>query len=134
MFISEAHAQVEGALSASNSGTSSWIMLAVLAAGFWLLIVRPQSKRQQEHTDLITGLSRGDKVVTDSGIYGEITKIVDEGIVEVEIATGVKVRLVRNAVSAVVTTETSKKVVKPAAKKVVAKKATTKKTTKKKAS
>lgn len=100
MFISNAYAQ-DAAAAVAGSTTSSWIMLGIMVLVFWLFIIRPQAKRHKEHQELITGLKKGDKVVTDSGIYGMITKLKDEHIVEVEIAENVRVELVRNAVSAV---------------------------------
>tara|TARA_R110000868_G_scaffold189695_1_gene432838 strand:+ start:25888 stop:26286 length:399 start_codon:yes stop_codon:yes gene_type:complete len=131
MFISEAQAQVQGAAAAAGDGTSSMIMIGVMFLVMWLFILRPQSKRQQEHTSLITGLSRGDKIVTDSGIYAVITKVVDESILEVEIAADVKIRIVRNAVSAVLDAKPTK--TKADTTSTKSKTKTAKKTTKKKA-
>lgn len=101
MFVSEAYAQVDPSAQMAGSGMSSIIMIAAMFAIMWLFVIRPQAKRHKEHQQLISGLKKGDKVVTDSGIYGLITKVKDEGVVEVEIAEGVRVELVRNAVSAV---------------------------------
>jgi preprotein translocase subunit YajC len=100
MLISNANAQTEMATMA-GSGASSWIMIGVMFLIMWLFILRPQTKRHKEHQALITGLKRGDKVVTDSGFYGVISKVVDESIVEVEIAENIRVEMVRNAVAAV---------------------------------
>jgi len=100
MFISEAYAQAQPTAMA-GSGASSWIMIIAMFAILWLFILRPQAKRHNEHQKLITGLKKGDNIVTDSGIYGVVTKVIDENKVEVEIAQGVRVELVRNAVAAV---------------------------------
>ncbi|MEC8467171.1 MAG: preprotein translocase subunit YajC [Pseudomonadota bacterium] len=100
MFISNAYAQnAEAAM--QGTGASSWIMIAVMFAIMWLFVFRPQAKRHKEHQQLINSLKKGDKIVTDSGIYGLVTKLVDDSVVEVEIAEGVRVEMVRNAVAAV---------------------------------
>ena len=100
MFISEAYAQAQPTAMA-GTGASSWIMIIAMFAILWLFILRPQAKRHNEHQKLITGLKKGDNVVTDSGIYGVVTKVIDESKIEVEIAQGVRVELVRTAVAAV---------------------------------
>lgn len=107
-MISNAYAQADAVTVASQSGASSWIMIGLMLLIMWLFIIRPQAKRHREHQNLIGGLKKGDKVVTDSGIYGEITKVVDEGILEIQIAEGVKVQLVRNAVAAVLNAKDEK--------------------------
>ena len=68
---------------------------------FWFLLIRPQQKRMKEHKAMIANLRRGDKVVTGGGIIGTVTKVLDEGELEVEIATDVKVRVARATVTEV---------------------------------
>ena len=66
---------------------------------FYFLIWRPQSKRAKEHKALMSGLNKGDVVVTSGGIVGKITKVTDDFIV-VEIADNVVVKVQKVAVAA----------------------------------
>ncbi|QDK39752.1 preprotein translocase subunit YajC [Bdellovibrio sp. NC01] len=65
---------------------------------FYFLIIRPQSKRQKEHQKFLTELKRGDEVITASGILGRIEGITDQ-FVTVEIADGVKVKMLRTQIA-----------------------------------
>ena len=77
-------------------------ILALFAIMYFLLI-RPQQKKLKDHQALITALRRGDMVVTAGGILGKVTKVKDDGNeVEVEIATGVNVRVVKTTISSVI--------------------------------
>jgi preprotein translocase subunit YajC len=67
----------------------------------YLLILRPQQKRNKEHQELIKNLRRGDTVITSGGLVAKVTKVVDDDQIEVEIADGVRVRQVRSMVSGV---------------------------------
>ena len=60
-----------------------------------------QQKRAKAHQDMITNIRRGDTVVTSGGIVGKIARTLDDGEVELEIAQGAKVRLVRSAITEV---------------------------------
>ena len=64
---------------------------------FWLLVLRPQSKRAKEHRELIGGLSKGDEVVTNGGIAGKVTKVADD-FLTLEIADGVEIKVQKVAV------------------------------------
>lgn len=66
---------------------------------FYLLILRPQQKRQKQHQQMLTALERGDRVLTTGGIYATIQDVKDEFLVAV-IADGVKVEIAKNAVAA----------------------------------
>lgn len=66
---------------------------------FYLLIWRPQSKRAKEHKALMSGLNKGDEIVTSGGVAGKITKVSDDFIV-VEIADNVEVKVQKVAVAA----------------------------------
>ena len=67
----------------------------------WFLIIRPQQRRAKEHQELIKNVRRGDTVVTSGGIVGKVTKATDDPELEVEIADGVRVKLVRSMISEV---------------------------------
>ena len=92
MFISTAFAQ-----SAGPSMIASQLLPFVLIFGvFYLMLIRPQQKRAKQHKEMVSKLSRGDKVIISSGITGIVTKAVAEkDTIEVEIATGVYVNLLR---------------------------------------
>ncbi|MGK5094729.1 preprotein translocase subunit YajC [Deltaproteobacteria bacterium TL4] len=65
---------------------------------FYFLIIRPQQKKQKEHTDMLRSLKKGDKVVTSGGIYGTIQKIGEDWLT-LEIAEKVRIKVDRNQVS-----------------------------------
>jgi preprotein translocase subunit YajC len=73
--------------------------ILLLVVIFWLLIFRPQQKRMKAQQAMLSAIQRGDTVVTSGGIVGKVTKAVDGEDLEVEIAQGVKVRIVRGMVS-----------------------------------
>lgn len=84
----------------AQGGFGSLIPLVLIFAIFYFFIIRPQSKKIKEHARMVASLSRGDKIITSGGIEGSITKVDDNsGMLEVEIAKGVKVRVVRSTVS-----------------------------------
>ena len=66
---------------------------------FYFLLIRPQQRKVKEHQELVSKVQRGDTVVTNGGLIGRVTKVVDEKEVQVEIAENVKVRVVRSAIS-----------------------------------
>ena len=67
----------------------------------WFLIIRPQQRRVREHQDMVKNVRRGDTIVTTGGIVGKVTRVTDDPELEVEIADGVKVKLVRTMISEV---------------------------------
>ena len=66
---------------------------------FYFLIWRPQSKRAKEHKNLMSGLNKGDEVVTSGGVAGRITKVTDDFIV-LEVADNVEIKVQKVAVGA----------------------------------
>jgi preprotein translocase subunit YajC len=67
----------------------------------YFLIIRPQQRRVKEHQELVRNVRRGDTIVTTGGIVGKVTKATDDPELEVEIADGVRVKLVRGMISEV---------------------------------
>jgi preprotein translocase subunit YajC len=78
---------------------TSLMPILLLVVIFWLLIFRPQQKRMKAQQAMLSAIRRGDTVVTTGGIVGKVTKAVDGEDLEVEIAQGVKVKLVRGMIS-----------------------------------
>ncbi|SDY82261.1 protein translocase subunit yajC [Jannaschia faecimaris] len=98
MFVTPAYAQSAGGV----AGTfGSFVPLIAIFAIMYFLLIRPQQKKMKEHKALIAGLRRGDQVVTQGGVIGKVVKIKDDAEVEVEIAEGVKVRVVRATITQV---------------------------------
>ena len=69
-----------------------------IALIFWLLIIRPQMKRQKEHQAKVEGLKRGDQVVTQGGLVGKVTKV-DDTYAEIELAKDVRVKAVKHTIA-----------------------------------
>lgn len=78
------------------------ILLAAIVAFFYLLVIRPQRKRQMAQIKLQDSLAPGDEVVTIGGIYGTVTEIEDGGTILVEISEDTEIRIARAAVSQVI--------------------------------
>jgi preprotein translocase subunit YajC len=99
MFITPAYAQA-----AAPGGNDMLVSLLPFVAIFvimYFLILRPQQKRVKTHTEMVKNLRRGDTVITNGGVIGKISKVIDDHEVEVEIADGVKIRQVRSMVTEV---------------------------------
>jgi len=85
-----------------NFGLLALYVLGFIAI-FYFLAIRPQQRQRKAHDQLVSGLKRGDRVVTVGGLHGKI-KRTEEDVVVLEIAKNVDVRLGRRAIAEVVTT------------------------------
>ncbi|TMM54260.1 preprotein translocase subunit YajC [Sulfitobacter sabulilitoris] len=79
-----------------------FVPLILIFAIMYFLLIRPQQKKAKEHAAMVQGLRRGDQVVTQGGLIGKVAKVKDDGEIEVEIAEGVKVRVVQSTIATVV--------------------------------
>ena len=93
MFVDLAYA-ANGAPAGGAGGIASLLPLILIFVVFWFLLIRPQQKKAKEHQEFIKNLSKGDKVVTNGGIHGEITGLTDT-VVTLEIADGVRIKVSR---------------------------------------
>lgn len=96
-LISPAFAQAAGP---QPSPWSPLIMLAIFFAVFFFLVIRPQMKRAREHRSMVSALGKGDEVITSGGLAGRIDDVSDS-FITVEIADGVRVKVQKQAVTAV---------------------------------
>lgn len=78
-----------------------FVPLILIFAIMWFLLIRPQQKKIKQHQKMVEALRRGDQVVTQGGIIGKVSKVKDNNELELEIAEGVRVRVVRSTVSQV---------------------------------
>ena len=78
-----------------------FIPLILIFAIMYFLLIRPQQTKLKQHQAMVTALRRGDQVVTAGGLIGKVSKVKDDAEVEVELADGVKVRVVRSTIAQV---------------------------------
>lgn len=103
MFVTPAYAQAAGASAGGASALLQFAPLILIFVIMYFLLIRPQQKKIKEQRSMIDAIRRGDQVVTAGGILGKVTNVrEDGGEVEVEIATGVKVRVVKSTITQVV--------------------------------
>jgi preprotein translocase subunit YajC len=72
---------------------------------FYLLMIRPQQRRVKEHQAAINAVKKGDEIITGGGIRGKVTKVSDDEA-EVEIAQGVKIRVIKSTITQVLSAKT----------------------------
>jgi len=100
MFVSEAYAMAANPAGQQGAapGYEGMIMLVAMFAIFYFLLIRPQQKRAKQHKQLVESLKVGDQVVTAGGLHGKIAAVQDT-IVVVEVATGVKIKVNRASIA-----------------------------------
>jgi preprotein translocase subunit YajC len=101
MFIATAYAQTAGAPGMGLEQFYSVAPLLLIFVVFYFLLIRPQQQKVKKHKELIAGVRRGDRVVTGGGIHGVVTKVVSNDEVIVEIAEGVRVKVVKSTLAEV---------------------------------
>jgi len=82
-------------------GIEQFIPLILIFAIMYFLLIRPQQKKVKEHQAMVAALRRGDQVVTQGGVIGKVVKVKDDGELEVEIADGVKIRVIQSTIATV---------------------------------
>lgn len=100
MFISPAYAQATGG--AQDTLTTFVLPMALIFVVFYFFMIRPQQQKQKDMKKMLEALRRGDRVVTAGGLIGTIAKV-DNDECQVEIADGIRVRVVRNTITTVLT-------------------------------
>jgi preprotein translocase subunit YajC len=98
MLVTPAYAQ---AAPGAGGAIASFIPLILIFAIMYFLLIRPQQKRVKEHQKMVEALRRGDQIVTQGGVIGKVSKVKDDGEIEVEIADGVRIRVVKSTVAQV---------------------------------
>ncbi len=83
-------------------GILPWLFIFVI---FYVLMIRPQQRRVKQHQAAIAAVKKGDEIVTAGGIRGRVTKVGDDEA-EVEIAQGVKIRVIKSTISQVLSPNT----------------------------
>ena len=105
MFISEAFAQAaSGGSTGGGDGLTGTLIqflpIILIFVIMYVLILRPQQAKQRQHKEMVGNLRRGDTVVTSGGLIGKVAKVDDDEL-QVEIAEGVRVKVVRGMVAEV---------------------------------
>ncbi len=81
---------------------AQFLPLILIFAIMYFLLIRPQQKKMKEHQAMVEAVRRGDQVVTQGGLIGKVSKVKEgDNEIEVEIAEGVKVRVVKSTVAQV---------------------------------
>ena len=103
MLIATAYAQGTGLPSFLDSQSAlQFLPLVLIFVVFYFLLIRPQQKKAKEHRATLEALRRGDRVVTGGGIIGTVVRVDSPDEVSVDIAEGVRVRVVRSTITSVV--------------------------------
>jgi preprotein translocase subunit YajC len=101
MLISTAHAQTMGGMFDGSNAMIQFLPLVLIFVVFYFLLIRPQQKKQKDHRSMLDTLRRGDRVVTGGGIIGTVNRVASPEEVEVDIAQGVRVRVLRSTITTV---------------------------------
>jgi preprotein translocase subunit YajC len=100
MLISPAYAQGTGIM--DQTALVQFLPLVLIFIVFYFLLIRPQQTKQKQHRAMLDALRRGDRIVTGGGVLGTVSKVVNPEEVEVDIAQGVRVRVLRSTISTVI--------------------------------
>jgi preprotein translocase subunit YajC len=104
MFVTTAFAQ--GSLFGGGAGGEGGLLMSLLPfilifVIMYFLILRPQQKRVKQHAEMVKNVRRGDTVITNGGLLGKVTKVVDDEQIEIEIADDVRIRQLRGMLTEV---------------------------------
>ncbi len=95
-FIGVANAQAAG-----GNPVMGFLPIILIFVVIYFFMIRPQNKRAKEHGDMVAALKKGDKIIGAGGLYGTVSKVIDDHQLEVELAKDVTVTMVKSSVSQV---------------------------------
>ena len=101
MFL---YAQASGGSPQGGGGYSMLLVMAIIFAIFYFLIIMPAKKKQKSHQHLIASLKGGEKVVTSGGIYGTVTRVLEDRV-EIDVDKNTKLQIAKSSISAVIPPE-----------------------------
>ncbi len=82
-----------------GSNSSFLFLMVIMMVVWYFLLIRPQQQRVKRHKEMLSNLKKGDRVVTQGGIFGKVTSVAGDDIeVEVEIASGVKIKVLKSTI------------------------------------
>lgn len=99
LLVSPAYAQA--ATPGAGAAVAQFLPLILIFVIMYFLMIRPQQKKMRDLKAMIEAVRRGDQVVTGGGIVGKVTSVGSDNMVEVEIATGVKVKVIKSTITQV---------------------------------
>lgn len=99
MFVTPAFAQTPNFLGGGSDILVSVLPFIAIFAIMYFLIIRPQRTAMKRREDMLKNIRRGDTIITGGGIVGKVTKVMDNGELEVQIAETVKIRVLQGTVS-----------------------------------
>jgi preprotein translocase subunit YajC len=103
MLISAAYAQGTGitGIFDNQSALIQFLPLVLIFVVFYFLLIRPQQRKAKDHKTMLDALRRGDRVVTGGGIIGTVARVENPEEVTIDIADGVRVRVLRSTITSV---------------------------------
>ena len=99
MLISTAYAQGTGIF--DQNALIQFLPLILIFVVFYFLLIRPQQRKAKDHRTMLDALRRGDRIVTGGGIIGTVSRVDSAEEVTVDIAEGVRVRVLRSTITSV---------------------------------
>ena len=99
-FISDAIAEAAPAAAQQPDPLASLILPIGLVVLFYFFLIRPQSKRQKEHKEMVAGLQKGEEVITTGGLLGKVTNV-GENFVTLDISKDMLIHVQKNSVQAI---------------------------------
>ncbi|MBV2142893.1 preprotein translocase subunit YajC [Falsochrobactrum sp. TDYN1] len=96
MFVTPAFAQAPGGGAFGPDMLMSILPFVLIFVIMYFLIIRPQRTQMKKRQEMLAAVRRGDTVVTGGGIVGKVQKVNDDGEIEIEIAEGVRIRVLRS--------------------------------------
>jgi len=93
----------------SGSGFAQFVPLILIFVIFYFFLIRPQQKKIKDHKAMFKSLKRGDDVITSGGIFGKVEKVNDDDNIDVVIAEGVTVTVVKSTIQSLLNNTNIKK-------------------------
>jgi preprotein translocase subunit YajC len=98
MFSTLAYAE-DAAQNSGAAGIMSFLPFVLIIAVFYLLLIRPQQKRQKQLNETINALKSGDQIVTTSGFFATVDSIIDANTFMINMGNGIKVKILRSGIA-----------------------------------
>jgi preprotein translocase subunit YajC len=108
-LIASAHAQAQAPAPAAGFQPDIIILMLLMFGLLYFMTIRPQKKRQKEHTEMVGALQKGDEVVTNSGIMGKVARL-DDDYLSLKVTDNVELKFQKTAIHAVLPKGTLKSI------------------------